>query len=349
MARTRIAFIGVGSMGQCAHLQNYATLDNCELVALAELRPELGRQVARRYGIPHVYRDQHELLANEQVDGLVAVQPFMRYGTLMPELLQAKVPVLTEKPLAGSVEQGEKVVEAVRHSGTWQMVGYHKRSDPATRAAKAEVDRLKQSGELGRLTYIRVLMPAGDWIAGGFNCLIRSDETAAEMAFDPAPADMTAERYQDYLAFVNYYIHQVNLLRHLLGEPYHVTYAEPSGVLLAGASDSGIPVVLEMSPYQTTVDWQESALVAFEHGWVKLRLPAPLSHNRPGRVTFFRDPGGGVTPQTIVPTLPWIHAMRQQAMSFIGAIRGENAPPCEAPEALEDLRVARQYLSLRYP
>jgi hypothetical protein len=38
--------------------------------------------------------------------------------------------------------------------------------------------------------------------------------------------------------------------------------------------------------------------------------------------------------------------MRQQAMNFIGAITGENAPPCEAAEALEDLKVARAYLRL---
>ena len=348
MTKTRIAFIGVGSMGQCAHLQNYATLDNCEIVALAELRPELGRQVAQRYGIPHVYGDHAELLANEQVDGLVASQPFTRHGTLVPELLRAGVPVFTEKPLAGSVEQGEKVAQAVEQSGTWLMVGYHKRSDPATRAAKAEIDRLKQTGELGKLTYVRVLMPAGDWIACGFNNLISSDERVEGMAYDPAPADMTPDIYQAYTEFVNYYIHQVNLLRHLLGESYRVTYADPSGVLMVGESDSGVPVVLEMSPYQTSLDWQESALVAFEHGWVKLELPAPLAHNRPGRVEFYRD-AAEKTPETVVPTLPWIHAMRQQAMNFVGAIRGENEPPCQAAEALEDLRVARDYISLRYP
>ena len=81
-------------------------------------------------------------------------------------------------------------------------------------------------------------------------------------------------------------------MRHLLGEPYHVTYADPSGVLLAGQSESGVAGAIEMSPYRTTIDWQESALVCFEHGYVKLELPAPLACNRPGRVEIFRDPGG---------------------------------------------------------
>ena len=52
-------------------------------------------------------------------------------------------------------------------SGTWAMIAYHKRSDPATMFAKAEIDKLKQSGELGKLRYVRITMPPGDWIASG--------------------------------------------------------------------------------------------------------------------------------------------------------------------------------------
>jgi len=34
--------------------------------------------------------------------------------------------------------------------------------------------------------------------------------------------------------------------------------------MLVGKSKSGIPCTIEMTPYQTTIDWQESALVCFE-------------------------------------------------------------------------------------
>ena len=113
-----------------------------------------------------------------------------------------------------------------------------------------------------------------------------------------------------------------------------------------GKATSGIACTLEMTPYQTTMDWQESALVCFEHGWVKLELPAPLALNRPGRVEFFADPGEGKAPTTTVPQLPWVHAMRQQAVNFVAAIKGERKPLCEAAEALEDLKVARDYIKL---
>jgi predicted dehydrogenase len=196
------------------------------------------------------------------------------------------------------------------------------------------------------MTYVRILMPAGDWVASGFNGLIRDDSPRPAFEWDPPASDMDEETYKRYTSFVNYYIHQVNLMRYLLGEPYQVTYADPSGVLLAGQSESGIACVIEMTPYQTTIDWQESALVCFQRGYVRIDLPAPLARNRPGRVEILRDPGKGVTPETVVPQLPWVHAMRQQAINFISAIKGEAEPPCKSEEALEDLKVAREYIRL---
>jgi predicted dehydrogenase len=293
-----------------------------------------------------VYANHQEMLAREKLDGLVSSQPFTRHGTLMPELLKAKVPLFTEKPLAGSIEMGEKVVAAVKASGTFMMVGYHKRSDPATMYAKREIDALKVSGELGNLRYVRILMPAGDWIAGGFYDLIRTTELVPAIPGDPAPADMDEATYKAYIAFVNYYIHQVNLLRHLLGEPYQVKYADRGGVLFVAESRSGVTGTIEMTPYRTTVDWQESALVAFERGWIKLELVAPLASNRASRVEIYKDPDDKTTPLHIVPTLPWVHAMRQQAVNFCSAIRREAPPLTTAEEALEDLRVAREYIRL---
>ncbi len=346
MDKIKIGFVGVGSMGQCAHLKNYAVLSDCEVVAIAEVRAGLGRKVAAHYGVPKVYPSHKEMREQEELDGIVAAQPFSRHGVMVPEILKAGVPVFTEKPLAASIEVGEKIVQAVKESGTWHMLGYHKRSDPASMYAKAEIDRLKESGELGKMTYVRIVMPPGDWVQNGFNDLIRDDSPSPPLEWDPPASDMSEEIYKRYSAFVNYYIHQVNLMRYFLGEPYKVTYADPSGVLLVGESESGITCIIEMATYSTTVDWQESVLICFQKGYVKVDLPAPLASNRPGRVEILRDPGDGATPETIVPQLPWVHAMMQQASNFVNAIRCESDPPCTSEEALEDLRVAREYIRL---
>lgn len=346
MSKVKIGFVGVGGMGQCAHLRNYVTNPDCEVVALAELRQDAARKVAQRYNIPAVYSSHQEMLASEKLDAIVASQPFTRHGILLPELLQAKIPILTEKALAGSVEQGEKIIKALDASGTVYMVAYHKRSDPAVEYGKAEIDRLKQSGELGPMKYVRISMPAGDWVANGFSELISGDDAPQTLEFEPPASDMDTESFEANIGFVNYYIHQVNMMRHLLGESYQLKYVSSSQVMLAVESASGISGIIEMSPYVTSIDWHEKLLVAFEHGYVQFELPAPLASNRPGRVEIFRDPGQGETPQTIIPSLPWVSAMRQQANNFIKVVKGEMAPPCEAHEALEDLRIAREYIRL---
>ncbi len=344
--KVRIGFCGVGGMGQCAHLRNYYTLPDAEVVACAEVREKTGRKVAQRYGIPKVYKEAAEMLAAEQLDAIVAAQQFTRHGVILPELLKAKKPIFIEKPLASTLEAGQTILDALAASGTWIMVGYHKRSDPASMYAKAQVDALKASKELGKMKYVRILMPAGDWVANGFVELINEGDPAPAFQWSPPAKGMDKAAYDAYVGFVNYYIHQVNLLRYFLGEPYKVTYADPSGVVFAGQSQSGVACVIEMSPYCTTVDWQESVLVAFERGYVKVELPAPLASNRPGRVEILRDPGQGKTPEVTQPHLPWVHAMRQQAMNFVAAVKGERKPLCEAAEACEDLEVAREYLRL---
>jgi len=354
--KVRIGFVGVGGMGQAAHLRNYVTIGDCQVAAIAELRPKTARLVAARYGIEKVYPSHTEMLAAEKLDAVVASQPFDRHALLLPELYPAVRFVFTEKPLAVSVQAGEKLAAAARQAGCTHMVGYHKRSDPAVMHAKAVIEDWKASGQYGPLRYVRILMPAGDWVQNGFLGLLDGGDKAPplprEAGDNPwqaaAVEGMDTRTGTEYVRFVNYYIHQVNLMRHLLGEPYEVTYAEPSGVLMAVRGASGVAGAIEMTPYQTTVEWEESALVAFQKAYLKIRLPAPLAVHRAGTVETYTDPGEGRTPQRTFPTLPWVHAMRQQAINFVRVCRGEMPPPCDAAEAVEDLRVAREYIRLRF-
>lgn len=342
--KTRLGFVGTGKMGQAAHLRNYASLPDCEVVALAELRPALAARVAARYGIPRVYPNVEAMVAREQLDGLVASQQFTRHGLVIPELLRTGLPVFIEKPLAASIPVAEALALADRAAGGKLMVGYHKRSDVATLRAKAEIDRLRASGELGPLRYLRLTMPPGDFIAGGFDELIAGEDFPVPLTTDPTEPGLNPATSKLFTDFVNFSIHQLNLIRHLLGESYEIVYADPTKVLVIGRSASGLPITLEMAPYGTSVDWQETALATFAHGYVKLSLPAPLVLNQSGRVEIFRDNRKLGESGTFQPELPHEHAMRTQAKNFLRFVRGEAPPPCGAAEALEDLRVARSWL-----
>ena len=345
MENVKIGFVGVGGMGQCAHLRNYAMLDNCDVAAVCEVKPELGKKVAEHYNIPHVYTDFKNMLKNEKLDGIVCCQQFEMHGQILPEILESNIPLFTEKPIASSLETGEMLVKKAEKSDGFYMVGYHKRSDPASMFVKKLVNEYKNSNELGKLKYVRIIMPSGDWVQNGFAELISTNESTPPMAKDPVPVYWSESEYMEYFYFVNYYIHQVNFMRYILGEDYKVTYADPAGVLMTVSSESEVTGTIEMTPYRTTVDWQESILVCFEQGWIKLDLPAPLAQNKAGKIKIFKDIDGK-TPETTIPTLPSVHAMKQQAMNFISAIKGEIPPMCNANEALKDLKTAKEYMKL---
>jgi predicted dehydrogenase len=346
--KLRIGFIGAGNMGQMAHLRHYANLPDCHVCALFEPRPQLALKVAARYGIETIYETPSAMMENADLDGVVVPQPFDRHGQIVTPLYEYSVPILTEKPLASSITVGERMVTALEKSSTFHMVGNHKRSDLATQWVVQEIARLENTRELGALRYIRITMPPGDWLAGGFDELLSSDETPATaflMSADPRPDDLSDQEFQQYANFVNYYIHQINLLRYLLGEDYRVTFADKSGVLLVAESASGVTATIEMAPYSTALGWEENILIGFEKGYIKLSLPSPLSLNQAGEVEVLH-PSEDHSPQIYRPIFAPEGAMRSQAKNFLRAIRKEIAPPCEAREALQDLRVARDYLRL---
>ena len=354
MSKIRIGFVGVGGMGQAAHLHHYVTNDECEVVAIAEIRPKMREAVAKRWGIPHAFATHTELLAAHasgacRLDGIVAIQPFTLHGQLVPQLLAAGIPVITEKPIGRSTEAADRILAAEKaHAGAKSLVAYHKRSDPATAWVKAKMRELAKTGELGKLRYVRVTMPPADWIAGGMGQNIWTDDAGYgdKVAWDPTPAGFNEAQAKAHEAFVNYYIHQVNLLRLLFGEDYRATYADPSGVVLHVQSDSGVAGVLEMAPWNNTTEWQEGALVAYKKGWIRLRLFAPLTALRAGEVEMNVDAGNGATPMTFRPAMPHVGAMQQQAANFIKHLRVEATDLCGAAEAKKDIQIADAYIRL---
>jgi len=340
--KVKLGFLGCGFMGQLAHMDNYAKLGDCEIVALTDNKRNQAELVAARYAIPTVYTDYCEMLADPAIDAIVAAQPFTNHTNVVEDVLRAGKHLLTEKPLCVYADNGRALVESAAETGKIHMVGYHKRSDPAIEYALGVIRGWKASGEMGKMTYVRIVMPPGDWI-GGAGGAIFTDEAAEPFREEPRPDGIDEKTHREYVSFVNYYIHQVNMLRYLFGEDYKLTFADRSGVLLAVESERGVTGVIEMATFLTSDDWQEEALVCFEKGWVKVELPAPLASQQAGRVNVFTDntKSGGVL---TCPRMPNRSAMRNQAMNFVKAVSGAGKPPCESREALKDLQIAMDYI-----
>jgi predicted dehydrogenase len=349
-AKVRIGFVGAGFMGQLAHIRSYALLhDECELVALAEPRQQTAELVAARYGIDRVYRDHRELLESEQLDGIVASQHFTHHAALLPDLYAGVAHLFTEKPLALGPSTGDRLARLAREACCIHMLGYHRRSDPATREAKRTVDAWKASGELGALRYVRICFPSGDWIANADTALIDTGEERPALPAEGPDAELAPDEESSFVlrAGSNELVHPLNLLRHLLGERYRLAFAHVSGRLYAFESESGIPATIEVGPYRLTVGFEEEILVAFERGYVRLRPAPALAINRAGTVEIYRDPGAEGAVERISPALPSIDPMRAQAADFIRVCRGEAPPPTDAAEGAEDLNLVGDIVRMR--
>ena len=340
MSIVRVAIVGAGGQGQCAHLQHYASLDNCKVIALAEIKSELAQKVAQKYAVDSIYSNHKDLLENEEFDAIVACQMCSEHEELVPQLLAKGKPVFTEKPLANTVKAGETILKAEQQSGTQVTIGYQKQADLAIAMAKQKIDEYKKTGKLGKMKYVRVTMPMGDWIAGGHVGRIYTEE---KLPPELARARKCPE--DQYCNFICFYIHQVNLLKHLMGESYEVTFADKAGIILGAQSKSGVTGIIEMNPYKTTIEWDESALVTFEKGYIKVNLAPPLAANMSGTIEIFEDTGDA-PPIKMIPTLPRIGPMRQQAINFIDIVTGKRQPTCTVAEALEDLKIAEAYTEL---
>lgn len=330
----------------------YALEAECELAALADPDRELAEKVAARYRVAQVFDSHYSLIAGTEVDGVIVTLPSLPFAeTVICDLLKAGIPVLTEKPLAYSVAAAERIVETSQRSGTLLRVGYHKRSDPAALYVKTEIDRIKASGEWGKLRYARIqVCLSGDWISGGYDDAIRSTAPA-----QPRPPLPEAEFYgmsdpdslRLFQSYAGTHTHQLDLMRHLIGEDFEILHADPSRVLVVGESVSRVPVVFEFAPYESTHDWRESALVAFDQGYVKLTLPAPLARRVSGQAECFQSGDGERIPCMRRPGFPAACAATRQASNFLRLLRQEGDHTlCKAEDALKSLRQAKE-LTLR--
>jgi len=349
-AKVRIGFVGAGFMGQLAHIRSYALLpEECELVALAEPRQRTAELVAARYGIGRVYRDHRELLESETLDGIVAAQKFTHHAGLLPELFPHVPHLFTEKPLALGAAAGDRLAHLASESGCVHMLGYQRRSDPATVEAKRTVDEWKASGDLGALRYLRICYSDGDWTGNAHSRLIDLGEQPPPFPAEEPPPEFAAdaETLWALSTGVDELVHPLNLLRHFLGERYRLVFVHVSGRLYAFDSESGIPITIEVTPYRLTVGFDEELLVAFERGYVRLRPAPSLAINRPGRLEVYRDGGGGLLPERVAPQLPWVDPMQAQAANFLRVCRGEIPPLTDAAEAAEDLHLVADIVRAR--
>jgi len=128
----RVAVIGVGHLGK-HHARILSSLPGVELVAVADINRPRADEVAAARGCLAV-ADGRELIG--RVDAVTIAVPTEIHCRIALPFLQARVPVLVEKPMARSLDEADEMIAAAADAGVALAVGHTERFNPALAVAR---------------------------------------------------------------------------------------------------------------------------------------------------------------------------------------------------------------------
>ena len=343
MKQVKMGYIGCGFMAQKVHIPNLISLPECEFVAIAELREKLARKVQARYRISKCYRNHKELAADREIEAVGVSGHYAIQGEIAIDLLRAGKHVFMEKPMAVSVSQAEKILDAVKESGSRLMVGYMKRYDAGNELVKNKVDEFLQTGELGNITYVRNHGFCGDWIAGLDTPFEQTDEpkpTPEPLAWKPDW--LPDEFYGGYIGYLQQYTHNVNLLRWFLNaddkikvECVHLDDNGIGGVVIFDVNDTRAIIESGSLAYH---GWDEHTQIYFQKGWIKTCAPPLLLKNMPATVEVYcATPSHHL--RNLIPSAGWSWAYKREMEHFLTCILNDAPFRSSAEDTLTDVRL----------
>lgn len=187
----KTAVIGVGSMGR-NHVRVYRELDGVKLVGVSDNNNETAEKIGATYSAPH-YTDYLQMIDECKPDLVTLAVPTLLHYEMGMELIARGVHVLIEKPIASTIEEGEKLVETAQKKGVILGVGHIERFNPAV----MELRRRLREGMAGRVYQLHA------------------------SRLSPYPA-----RIRDAGVVIDLASHDIDLMRYLMDEPITRVFGE---------------------------------------------------------------------------------------------------------------------------
>ncbi|MBE7185983.1 MAG: Gfo/Idh/MocA family oxidoreductase [Methylobacterium mesophilicum] len=148
--RLRVGVLGCGPIAQAAHFESCAKARNADLYAICDVADDLRERMAGTHAPEKSFADYDAMLADPDLDAVIVATSDAFHVSASIRALEAGKHVLCEKPAATSVEEAEKLAQAVRRSGKVLQVGHMKRFDAGLEAAHHFITH-----EMGELTALK--------------------------------------------------------------------------------------------------------------------------------------------------------------------------------------------------
>jgi predicted dehydrogenase len=311
----RLGLIGLGRHG-ARYAQHLSNGDVPGAVLAAAWRRDASRGAAQCAELSCRFEpDLERLLAADDIDAFCMVVPAGEHCKLACKIAARSKPLLLEKPLATTIEDGRTIVEAFERAGVPLVVAQTLRFDPLTRALK------ERSAGFGRLTSFgfeqrlenRGLSWEDDPVASGGGVLIQTS------------------------------IHTVDALRVVTGRDLDVVAATTGRVHYRHNEDIAL---LHLRAGEILGDLRVSKVGLSRHMRFALYfVDGGLEADYIDRVLY--ETRGRHRTEVGMPEKPTVPALLE---AFVAHVRGERANPVPPRDALESLAVViRAYRAAQRP
>ncbi|MBX3441195.1 MAG: Gfo/Idh/MocA family oxidoreductase [Planctomyces sp.] len=324
MEPLRMAVVGVGALGR-HHARILSQMSDVQLVGVADSNETQGRAVADSCGSEWT-PDYRTLLG--RVDAASIVVPTGMHFAVAADFLRRSIPVLVEKPLAATVEEGRTLVRLAAEHRVPVQVGHIERFNPAFEALERQVRAPR---------YLRA-------------------ERLSPYAF----------RSMDISAVFDLMIHDIELCLHLAG--CGVERVEALGASLVGGLEDGVQArlvfengcvadlsALRVCPFfrRTLLAWSDDGCAYADLHERKVWTCEPGERLRAGESPYelAQQPGADITAlkaemfgeffQVGQPEVAeGVDALTAELTDFIGSVRTGRAPRVDGRSGLAALEVA---------
>ena len=341
-------------IAQVMHLNYLSELsDRFQIAALCDVSEPVALACADRYGVPVVRTSWRDLVA-ERLD-VVMVLTSGSHAPVAVAAARAGSHVFVEKPMCLSLAEGRQMLDAARSAGVRLMVGTMKRYDPAYERLRelmplhdlrlVAVTTLESPGQpyIEAYPMVPAVPPPADVLAA-----LRDDDERRLAAALP-DGDEEA-RYCYRWMLLDNLVHELNMLRGVLGEPDRVHQAR-LGRLVCDIS-------LRFGPTQVHLSWvdlpglahykQELAFYALDKR-VTLTLPSPYLRGMPSLLTVEGGQPGTPHSTRTVEVVSYEEAFKRELIELHDVIVSGREPRTDAVDGLHDVAlcaaIARSHIT----
>jgi phthalate 4,5-cis-dihydrodiol dehydrogenase len=158
MRALKMAMIGLGQ-GAAGTLPAMAAMPEIDLVAGADLNPAMREGFVRHFPDARAYATVAEVCADPGVEAVWIATPNRFHAAHAIEAMRAGKHVIVEKPMAITMEEADRMVEASRANGVTLLAGHTRSLSIWNRAMR----RIALSGAIGGLRAIHIAAHT-DWM-----------------------------------------------------------------------------------------------------------------------------------------------------------------------------------------